>query len=347
MSGETETVGESGGAIEGQLRTWLTGWRLDALVTLLSGLMIAGVALDFRSHAQGISFAEEGFFTPEHVFFYSMFLGIAAVIAAATYRNRLAGATWLEAVPAGYEWGVVGVLAFGFGGVADFGWHSTFGFEEGVEGLTSPSHLLLATGAVLFLASPLRATSRRDEDATGVALLPALLSASLVLTVFALFTTYANPLINVYATDAGETARHLGIPAFLVFPTLLVGTALALARRFDLPAGALSTVFAVPALASVTLHGNVEFVVPVLVAGIVADALVRRQPPTPANARALRTFGLLVPATFGVAYFGVVEATREIAWTVHVWTGAIVLAGFAGLLLTYVVLPDATGVVEP
>lgn len=320
----------------------LDGRRLDGAVATLSTLMISGIALDFRRHSEGISFAEEGFFTSEHVFFYSMFLGIAAVVGVATYLNRRTGATWIEAVPAGYEWGVVGVLLFGAGGVADFGWHSTFGFEVGIEALTSPSHLLLATGAVLFLASPLRATLRRDGATAGVALVPALVSASLVLTILALFTAYVNPLINVFAADGGEVARFLGIPAFIVFPTLLVGTALALLGRFDLPTGALAAMFAVPAIASVPLSGVFELVVPVVAAGLVGDALVRWKEPTPANPRALRAFGLLVPLTFGVAYFGTVATTLGIAWTIHVWAGAIVLAGFSGLLLTYVVVPEAT-----
>ena len=96
--------------------------------------MVTGVALDFRAHAGGRSFEEEGFVTPEHAFFYSMFLGIAAVLFAATYRNCRACATRVSAVPDGYGWAAVGVLPFGVAGVADFGWHSGFGFEEGVEG---------------------------------------------------------------------------------------------------------------------------------------------------------------------------------------------------------------------
>lgn len=337
MSGETLT--DRVGTVDRQLK-WLAGPRLDVAVAALSLLMMTGVALDFRSHAQGISFAEEGFFTPSHVFFYSMFLGIAAVVGAATYRNRRAGASWVEAVPAGYGWGIVGVLMFGFGGGADFAWHSAFGFETGVEALTSPSHLLLAAGAALFLASPLRAAWRRDDDASAIALVPALLSAGLVLTVFALFTTYVNPLINVYAATGGESARTLGVPAFIVFPALLVGTALALARRFDLPVGALALVFGLPALASVTLHGNLAFLAPAVLAGFVGDALVQWRRPTPANPRAMRAFGALVPASFGITYVTVVAATVGIGWTVHVWTGAIVLAAFTGLLLTYVVVPE-------
>lgn len=339
MSQETTRRVERTGDSRGVLAS-LSGRRLDAVVATLSALMVTGVALDFRRHSEGISFAEEGFFTPEHVFFYSMFVGIAAVIGAATVLNRRDGAAWVEAVPDGYGWGVLGVLLFGAGGVADFGWHSTFGFEQGVEGLTSPSHLLLATGAVLFLASPLRAAGRR-EDAGGVALVPALLSTSFALTVFALFTAYVNPLVNLFATADTGTARHLGVPAFLVFPALLVGTGLALARGFDLPPGALAATFAVPALASTALNGYFEFVVPAVLAGLAGDAVVRWRRPTPAHPTSLRAFGVAVPVTFGAAYFLTVAATRGIAWTVHVWTGAVVLAGMAGLLLTYVVVPDA------
>ena len=89
--------------------SWLAGWRLDAVVTTLAALLVAGVAWDFRTHASGISFAEEGFLTAPHVFFYSMFLLIAAVIGAATYRNRMHGSAWNEAVPEGYALGVLGV----------------------------------------------------------------------------------------------------------------------------------------------------------------------------------------------------------------------------------------------
>jgi hypothetical protein len=341
MAGDTSHAERSTG-----LSLPLSGWTLDGIVAVLSLLMITGVALDFRAHAHGISFAEEGFLTPEHVFFYSMFLGIAAVLFAAAYQNRRAGATWLDAVPTGYAWGIAGVLLFGAAGFADFGWHSTFGFEEGIEALTSPSHLALATGAALFLSSPLRAAYRRDDGIDGVGTLAVVVSAALTLTVFTLFGLYLNPLINVHATSGTDAALNLGVSGMIVFPVLLVGTALALTRRFDLPTGALTGVFLLPALSNVVITGHLHLVVPAVVAGLVGDGLRLLGRPAPENPRALRAFGALVPLAFAVSYFTVVGIVWHIAWTVHIWTGAIVLAGMAGLLLTYVVVPDGTQVVE-
>lgn len=341
MAGDTSHVERSSG-----LSLPLSGWTLDGIVAVLSLLMITGVALDFRAHAHGISFEEEGFLTPEHVFFYSMFLGIAAVLFAATYQNRRDGATWLGAVPTGYAWGIAGVLLFGFAGLADFGWHSAFGFEEGIEGLTSPSHLALATGAALFLSSPLRAALRRDEDIGGIGSLAVVVSGGLTLTVFSLFGLYLNPLINVYATSSSDAALNLGVSGMIVFPVLLVGTALALTREFDLAPGALTGVFLLPALANAVITGHAHLVVPAVVAGLVGDGIRRLGRPTPENTRMLRAFGALVPVAFAVSYFTVVGITWHIAWTVHIWAGAIVLAGMGGLLLTYVVVPDGTQVVE-
>jgi len=40
-----------------------------------------------------------------------------------------------------------------------------------------------------------------------------------------------------------------------------------------------------------------------------------------------------------VCYFLALMLTEGVAWSVHAWTGAIVLAGAAGWLLSYLVLP--------
>jgi hypothetical protein len=330
----TDTV-----SLERLSKTGLTGRQLDAVVSVLSVLMVTGVALDFRRHAQGISFAQEGFFTPEHTFFYSMFLGIAAVIGAATYRNRRAGSDWIRAVPTGYGWGVIGVFVFGFGGGADFVWHSTFGFEEGVEGLTSPSHHLLAIGAVLFLASPLRAAWYRREDPTGLDVLPVIVSTALSLSLILLFAAFINPIAQPVGGFDSYAARVIGVTSVIVFPLVLVAATLALVRRFQLPPGALTFLFLVPGLASATPGGDFIYLLPVALAGLVADGLVAWRRPIPANLRAFRAFGALVPLVFGSAYFLLVEFEVGIAWTVHIWTGAVTLAALTGLMLTYAIAP--------
>lgn len=228
-----------------------------------------------------------------------MVTGIAAVLAGVTFTNRRRGASFLEAVPAGYGPGVLGVLIFGPGGVGDFFWHSTVGFEQGVEALTSPSHLSLAVGAVLFLSSPLRATWRRSGT-----------------------------------PSAAE-----------VLPVLLVGTGLALSRRFELPFGALTFVFLGPGL--IALAVNPEYaplLLAFVVAGLVGDLLVRVAPPAPGRALSLRLFGAAVPLSFALTFFVVAEAVlpRPVAWTVDVWTGSVFLAGLGGVIVTYMTVPDAT-----
>lgn len=318
----------------------LSGLGLDATVAVLSALLAAGVALDFRRHAEGISFAEEGFFTPEHVFFYSMFLGVAAAIGVATYRGRRGGATWIDAVPTGYGWGVVGVFVFALGGAGDFLWHGAFGFEQGFEALVSPSHLTLAAGAVLFLASPLRACWYRDGEPTGLAALPAVLSAGLVLTAIALFGGFLNPILQPYpAFDGSSSVETLGVAALVTFPLVLVGVGLALCRRFDLPPGSFVLAFLLPGVASGVAGESLGLLPSILVAGLVADGLVARRPPRPDDVRAIRTFAALVPLSFAASYLLLVALGPGIPWTVHVWVGAIGLSGIAGLLLSYAVAP--------
>ena len=320
------------------------GWQLDSVVTGLSILMMTGIALDARSHAAGtLSFAEEGFLTPEHVFFYSAFLGIAAVIGGATVLNRRAGADWVEAVPDGYGIGVLGVLVFGFGGLGDYMWHSSFGFEQGVEALTSPTHQLLAVGGILFLTSPLRATWRREGSASPGELLSTLLSGMLSFSLFGLFASLVNPVASpaVFST----VSRELGVAGFMVFPAVLVAVGILLSRRFDLLPGSLTLVFLGPAVMGVAVRpGFYQLAGAIVAAGIVADLLIQLLPPRPGRVLSLRLFGLAVPLAFGATYMAIAMVAFEypIVWSVHIWTGAVTFGALGGLVVTYISVPDAT-----
>ena len=316
----------------------MRGWNLDALVAVLSLVMMFGVALDFRVHAQGISFEEEGFFTPEHVFFYTTFLCIATVIGAAVFVNRRATGSWKSAIPSGYAVGLAGVALFGLGGVGDFFWHTAFGFEEGIEALTSPTHLLLATGAVMFFSSPLRSALRRKDGFSGFGITPVLISMSLVLTIIVFFTLYINPTISTVGFH--QTENPLGIVSLFVFPAILLGGALVLVSRFELPIGALAFTFAVPALMGAVINDLFFLAVPAVAAGLAGDLINRYYLKDSDSVVPLRVFGAVVPATFVVFYLTVVEVVWGMVWTIHVWGGAIFLAAAAGLLLTYVVVPD-------
>ncbi|QCC51178.1 hypothetical protein [Halapricum salinum] len=322
----------------------LEGWRLDSAVASLSILLLVGIALDARAHASGLSFAEEGFFTPEHALFYSAFLGIAGVIGLATVGNRSAGADWIAAVPVGYRVGVLGVLVFGFGGVGDYVWHSTFGFEQGTEVLTSPTHLMLAVGGILFLSSPLRAAWRRDGEPTRQAMLAAVLSGAFTFGLFGLFSGILNPIANPNMTERFTVFHQLAIAQLMVYPGLFVGVGVALSRRFDLFPGSLTVIFLGPALMGIAPNPqNLPLVGAALAAGVVADVLVQVAPPRAGRAAPLRVFGAAVSLAFAGSYVLLVRyvLSEPLALSVHLWAGVIALAGLGGLVVTYLIVPDA------
>ena len=61
---------------------------------------------------------------------------------------------------------------------------------------------------------------------------------------------------------------------------------------------------------------------------------------------ALRVFAFVVPLIVGSTYFVAGQMIAGMAWSVHLWLGSIVMAGIAGLLISYVAVPphlaDAT-----
>jgi len=66
-----------------------------------------------------------------------------------------------EAAPGGYGPAALGVPVFVLSGLGGGLRHGLLGVEVGLEALLSPTHLLLALGAVLMVAGPFRAAWRR------------------------------------------------------------------------------------------------------------------------------------------------------------------------------------------
>ncbi len=80
--------------------------------------------------------------------------------------------------------------------------------------------------------------------------------------------------------------------------------------------------------------------IPVAVlAGLAADLLALALRPSVARPAALRLWAFAVPAILYACYFAAVALLARIAWSLHLWTGAIVLAGITGLLLSYLLVP--------
>jgi WD40 repeat protein len=176
------------------------GLRFDWLIVALSAWWLGGLFLDGWAHVHLP--ALETFFTPWHAALYSGFVACALALLVTQARNMRRGYPWNKALPAGYGLSVSGAAIFLVAGALDLLWHTLFGIERSVEALLSPTHLLLATGGVLLVSGPLRATWRRMP--TGARLTwragaPALLALTYCYAALGFFTQYAHPFVTNWA----------------------------------------------------------------------------------------------------------------------------------------------------
>jgi hypothetical protein len=278
---------------------------------------------------------------------------VAGFLMATLARNCSRGYAWADAVPAGYELAVLGVLVFLAGGVGDLIWHELFGIESDVEALLSPTHLTLAVGMTLIIGAPFRAGWRRLSEQHGcapglMALLPALLSLSFVWSVLSFMTQFAHPLVDLWAAagyrppgSRGVTFLRtaLGIVSFLLQTSLMMGLVLCAVRRWLLPWGSLALMFGLNATLMSFMHDHYRLIPGAVGAGLLADLMVRALRPSMQRPRSLRWFAFTVPVAYYALYYMALIVTPGLAWSVHIWTGSIVLSGIAGLLLSYVLIP--------
>jgi hypothetical protein len=327
------------------------GSGYDWTTALLSGWFVGGLFLDGWAHRHVPEL--ESFFTPWHAVFYSGFLAVAGFLMATLARNHAKGYPWRYAMPHGYELAVLGVLIFMVGGVGDMIWHEVFGIESDVEALLSPTHLVLATGLTLIISAPFRAGWRRHVDQTDsapgwVALLPQLLSLMFVWLVWSFFTQYAHPLVDTWAAAGYRPpGSHglamlrisLGMAGFLLQTGLMMGIVLCTMRRWALPLGSLTLVFGLNATFMSFMQDQYHLIPAAALAGLAADLLIRWLKPSMERCGSLRLFALAVPIVYYALYYVALIVTQGLAWSVHVWTGSIVLSGVVGLLLSYVLIP--------
>lgn len=312
----------------------------------------------------------ETFFTPWHAVLYSGFLAVAALTAGALIRNHARGYPWRLALPDGYGLTLLGVVIFAGGGAGDMLWHALFGIEVDVEALLSPSHLVLALGAALIHTGPLRSAWRRSgTQAQGwFAQLPMVFSLALVLSLFTFFTQYSHPFSRpwpaagnrptstVFPVESPDplfrgggipglfVAQATGVANILLQSGLLIGVVLLAVRRWgwSLPPGSLTIVFTLNAILMGFMRDTAALIPGAALAGLVADLLLKQLKPSVTRPGALRLFAFAVPAIYYLLYFLTLMLGKGIWWSVHLWAGAIVLAGVVGWLLSYLLVPPRT-----
>lgn len=320
---------------------------MDWIMTLLSFWLLGGLFLDGWAHHTLSDL--ETFFTPWHGVLYSGMLAVAVFLIGALARNSFRGTPLKESLPMSYQLSLVGVLLFLLAGAGDIAWHFVFGVEDNIEALISPTHLVLALGGALIVSGPLRSIWHRSlVESNWTSLLPALLSLTYLLSIFTFFTHFAYPLTDTWATAdtiASRTinmtdAQSIGVVSILLQTGLMMGLILLAVRRWELPVGSLTLIFTLNATL-MTLMESASQLIPVAVAaGIIADLLLWQLRPSVSRRNAFRIFAFAVPIVFFGAYFAFLMLTESVVWSVPMWSGSMVLAGVAGLLISYlVVLP--------
>jgi len=318
--------------------------RLDWTVAALSVGFVGGVFLDGWAHTHGR--VDQTFFTPWHAVFYAGYAAVAAVLVVTVLSNRARGYAWLRAAPTGYGLSLVGVVVFLVGGVTDLIWHTFFGIEVGVEALLSPTHLILALGLGLIVSGPVRASWCRHEPGAGWRTRgPMLLGLVATMSVLTFFTEYAHPVVYVAAGSSHPFggAEGLGVTSILLQASILMATIQLAMRSGMLLRGAVTVVVTlnVAAMGFLNFSGAypLALVVAAGAAGLLIDLLYACLGPAATRPTAWRLFAFAAPAILYLLYFVALMLTEGIAWSVHLWVGSIVLAGVAGWLLSYLLLP--------
>lgn len=329
-------------------RPFAASLRFDYIATILSIWLIGGVYLDGWAHNSIPQL--ESFFTPWHGVLYSGFGALAGFLTYNLIKNVRQGYPTRYALPVGYNISMLGVLIFLSGGIGDGVGHTLFGIEKGIEGLISPTHLQLALGGLLMLTGPIRSIWQRASVSGWRGLFPLIISMTLVLGVLNFFTFYANAvgqswLVSTTLTGNVQNILARGVASVLLQTALLMGSLLLLIRYWQLPVGAVFTLVSVSTIGVCLMTNQWSLIPMALVAAVVSELLFVGLKPSATRPGAFRIFAFALPVAYFTCFFLTIQILKGISWTFYIWSGSIVLAGVAGLLLSYLVLtpmPRAT-----
>lgn len=322
--------------------------RFEWIVVGLCVWLMAGAYLDAWAHRHLTSL--ETFITPWHGVLYSGMFAILAFLAVNALRNRSRGTAADRVLPTGYGLSLVGCVLFGIGGVIDMFWHLRFGIEVSLQALVSPPHLLLMLALGLIVTGPLRAAWKR---AGARAPWTAVISATLLLSMFTFFDQFDQPLVNAWAGGQiafPETVRftqELGILGIMVQTALLTGVILYLLSRFTLPFGSITLLAGMNGALLGSLEQNLDLVPVAIIGGLLADLVMAWLRPGPQRITALRIAAFIGPVGVCSLYLLAVEMTRGIDWPINLWLGSIVVSGAIGLLLSYLAVHPPAPDLEP
>ena len=281
---------------------------------------IVGLFVDGWSHQAN---KPETFFTPWHLMLYSGFVGAVIWFAVEGWRTGRSKQSATRVAPSD-RLTTIGLVLFAIGGVGDGVWHEVFGIEVDLEALLSPTHLLLMTGGLIMLSTPIRWAIGSPEAVPSAPtmrqFLPVLVGLTLCSALATFFTMYLGAQWPAASLNRDDMEQSVGVASVLARNLLVLAPLLFAMTRWRLPLGSFTVLMTANAVLMAALEGFdfVALAIPFVVAGVVGDVLASRV--------AMRWVSVAVPLVLWSVYFLVHEIVWGIDWTVELWTGAIFLA---------------------
>lgn len=300
-------------------------------------VFIGGLYLDGWSH-QHIFDQIDSFFNPWHGVLYGGYTLSALALVAWAFARKAKNESWVEAIPAGHKLSLIGVAIFSVGGLGDMLWHILFGFEQGIEGLISPSHLVLALGMALMFSGGMRhwfLTHDKKDHHSLFASLPLLLSMLAIFAQWSFLVQYGR-FTDLVASGIAPTdpevihyVQSVSVLGVLLFSAMLSGLFMFTHRRTHLPFGSVTIVLVLQVFMLGLMRYGVELTGAALIAGLVGDVMLSSSIRQKAS---LLYFTFALPAVFYTAVFVTLHAQAGIWWSLHMWSGVPVLAGISGYM---------------
>jgi len=136
-----------------------------------------------------------------------------------------------------------------------------------------------------------------------------------------------------------ELSTALGIASILLQAALLIGVLLLLLWRWTPPPGVATLMFTLSAVLISFMHDEFRLIPVAILGGAAADILIFLLHPAPDRVRPLRLVAFAVPTVYFLLYFLTLALTSGVAWVIHLWLGAPVMAGVLGVFLSFLLVP--------